>query len=89
MLRVVWSIDYCKYSFIAHEQLMSVNIYRHDKLEQLYLQVITKFQGQGQQIRVGVNGTKYLQTENKKPLKTVWPDCKAATKSEKIDWEQA
>ena len=26
---------------------------------------------------------------NKKPLKTVWPDCKAATKFEKIDWEQA
>ena len=23
--------------------------------------------------------------ENKKPLKTVWPDCKAATKFEKID----
>ena len=26
---------------------------------------------------------------NKKPLKTVWPDCKAATKFERIDWEQA
>ena len=26
---------------------------------------------------------------NKKPLKTVWPDCKAATKFEKIDWDQA
>ena len=26
---------------------------------------------------------------HKKPLKTVWPDCKAATKFEKIDWEQA
>ena len=23
--------------------------------------------------------------KNKKPLKTVWPDCKAATKFEKID----
>ena len=26
---------------------------------------------------------------NKKPLKMVLPDCKAATKFEKIDWEQA
>ena len=26
---------------------------------------------------------------NKKPLKRAWPDCKAATKFEKIDWEQA
>ena len=24
---------------------------------------------------------------NKKPLKTVWPDCKAATKFEKTDLE--
>ena len=29
------------------------------------------------------------QQQNKKPLKTVWPDCKAATKFEKVDWEQA
>ena len=35
-----------------------------------------KLQGQGHEV-------------NKKPLKTVWPDCKAATKFEKIDWEQA
>ena len=39
-----------------------------------------------------VNCTKYVRVWfklNKKPLKTVWPDCKAATKFEKIDWEQA
>ena len=30
-----------------------------------------------------------LYDRNKKPLKTVWPDCKVATKFEKIDWEQA
>ena len=33
---------------------------------------------------------KYCNTYvHKKPLKTVWPDCKVATKFEKIDREQA
>ena len=27
--------------------------------------------------------------KNKKPLETVWPDSEAATKFQKIEWEQA
>ena len=36
-------------------------------------------------IKFIVSACKKQQVQNKKPLKTVWPDCKVATKFEKID----